>query len=71
MTEREWERFSEELACGIAVMELALGRSIWRLRVCLLVGSMREIRFRVAVRSFNEAVWGESGVLVEVIWQKK
>ena len=51
MTRQELERFSEEFACGVAVVELALGRSIWRLCGCSLVGSMRKIRFGVAVRS--------------------
>ena len=45
MTRQELERFSEEFASGVAVVDLASGRSIWRSRGCLLVGLMRMMLF--------------------------
>ena len=56
MTRQELERFSEEFASGVAVVELASGRSIWRSRGCSLVGLMRKIRFGVAARSLMSVV---------------
>ena len=56
MTRQELERFSEDFASGIAVVELALGRSIWRSCGCLLVGLDEEDLVRGRSEEFNE--WG-------------
>ena len=49
MTRQELERFSEEFASGVAVVELASGRSIWRSRGGSSVGLDEK-----------DSVWGRS-----------
>ena len=72
MTRQELERFSEEFASGVAVVELASGRSIWRSRGCSLVGLDEEDLVRGRSEEFNE--WGsvrERFFRLEFVWQKR
>ena len=52
-------------------MELAVGRSFWRSCGCLLAGLDERGLVWGCSEEFNEVVWGESGVSVGVVWQKK
>ena len=69
MTGRELERFSEEFASGVAVVELASGRSIKRSCGCLLVGLDEEDLVWGRIENFNKCspvrewifIWSLSG----------